>query len=72
LCRGTDLGKGTKTILPGLKVPKNTVESIFLKRKKFGTTKTLPTAGCLAKLSNQNRAFLGEVAKNPTVTLTEL
>ena len=28
-----------------LKVPKNTVASIILKRKKFRTTKTLPRAG---------------------------
>ena len=28
-----------------LKVPKNTVASVILKWKKFGTTKTLPRAG---------------------------
>jgi hypothetical protein len=36
-----------------LKVPKNTVASIILKWKKFGTTKTLPKAGCPAKLNNR-------------------
>jgi hypothetical protein len=47
-----------------LKVPKNTV---------FGTTKTLPRAGRLAKLSNQGtKALAREVTKNPMVTLTEL
>ena len=51
-----------------MKVPKNTVASIILKWKKFGTTKTLP-----AKLSNQrSRALVREVTKNPMVTLTEL
>ena len=72
MCRGTDLGKGTK-IPTKLKVPKNTVASIILKWKKFGTTKTLPRAGRPAKLSNQGRkALVREVTKNPMVTLTEL
>ena len=53
-----------------LKVPKNTVASIILKWKKFGTTKTLPRAGCPAKLSNKGRrALVREVTKNQMVTL---
>ena len=56
-----------------LKVPKNTVDSIILKWKKFGTTKTLSRASRSAKLSNQGRrALVREVTKNPMVTLTEL
>ena len=56
-----------------MKVPKNTVASIILKLKKFGTTKTLPRAGCPAKLSNPGRrALVRKVTKNPMVTLTEL
>ena len=56
-----------------LKVPKNTVASIILKWKKFGTTKTLPRDGHPAKLSNRRRrALVVEVTKNPMVTLTEL
>jgi transposase len=56
-----------------LKVPNNTVASIILKWKKFGTTKTLPRAGHPAKLSNRGRrALVREVTKNPMVTLTEL
>uniref|UniRef100_A0AAZ3QZ27 Transposase n=1 Tax=Oncorhynchus tshawytscha TaxID=74940 RepID=A0AAZ3QZ27_ONCTS len=55
-----------------LKVPKNTVASIILKWKKFGTTKTLPRAGRKAKLSNRGRRALDrEVTKKPMVTLTE-
>ena len=51
-------------------VPKNTVASIILKWKKFGTTKTLPIAGSPAKLSNRGRrALVREVTKNPMVTL---
>ena len=45
-----------------MKVPNNTVASTILKRKKFGTTKTLPRAGLLVR----------EVTKNLMVTLTEL
>jgi hypothetical protein len=52
-----------------LEVPKNTVAYIILKWKKFVTTKTLPRAGCLVKLSNRK---IREVTKNPIVTLTEL
>ena len=56
-----------------LKVPKNTVASIILYWKKFGTTKPLLRAGCPAKLSKQGRrALVREVTKNPMVTLTEL
>jgi hypothetical protein len=38
-----------------LKVPKNTVAFIILKWKRFGTTKTLPRASRLTKLSNLGR-----------------
>jgi hypothetical protein len=41
-----------------LKVLKNTVASIIIKRNKFGTTKTLPRAGRPAKLSNRGRMAL--------------
>ena len=46
-------GEGYKKMSAVLKVPKNTVASIILKWMKFGTTKTLPRAGRLAKLSNR-------------------
>ena len=56
-----------------LKVRKNTVAFIVLKWKKLGTTKTLPRAGRLAKLSNWGRrALVKEVTKIPMVTLKEL
>ena len=64
-------GEGYQNIYTALKVPKNTVASIILKWKKFGTTKALPRAGRQAKLSNRGRrALVREV--NPMVTLTEL
>jgi hypothetical protein len=55
------------------KVPKTTMDSIILKWKKFGTTKTLSRAGRPDKLSNPGRRTLvTEVTKNPMVMLTEL
>jgi hypothetical protein len=65
--------EGYKKMSAAWKVPKNTVASIILKSKKFGTTNTLPRAGRLAKLSNRGRrALVREMTKNPMVTLTEL
>ena len=49
-------GEGYQNISAALKVPKNTVGSIILKWKKFGTTKTLPRAGYMANLSNRGRS----------------
>jgi hypothetical protein len=47
-----------------LNIPKNTVASIVLKRRKFGTTKTLPRNGHPAKLNNLGRrALVTEVTK---------
>ena len=58
-----------------LKVTNNTVASIILKWKKFGTTKTLLSAGCPAKLSNwEIRALVREVRtefKNTSVEMGE-
>uniref|UniRef100_A0AAZ3R1R5 Sleeping Beauty transposase HTH domain-containing protein n=1 Tax=Oncorhynchus tshawytscha TaxID=74940 RepID=A0AAZ3R1R5_ONCTS len=53
-------GEGYQNISAALKVPKNTVASIILKWKKFGTIKTLPRAGRPAKLSNRGRRGLGQ------------
>ena len=39
-------GEAYQNISAALKVPKNTMASIILKWKKFGTTNTLPRAGC--------------------------
>ena len=66
-------GEGYPNISAELKVSKNTMASIILKWKKFGTTKTLPRAGRPAKLKNWGgRALVREVTKNPMVNLTEL
>ena len=62
-------GEGYQNMPAALKGPKNTVAFIILKWKKFGTTKTLPSAGRPAKLRNRERgALVREVTKNPMVT----
>ncbi|KAG2459251.1 TCB1 transposase, partial [Polypterus senegalus] len=66
-------GEGYRKIFASLKVPMSTVASIIRKWKKFETTRTLPRAGRLSKLSDQGRrALVREVTKNPMVTLSEL
>ncbi|KAL0184889.1 hypothetical protein M9458_020585 [Cirrhinus mrigala] len=65
-------GQGYKKISAALKVPKSTVASIILKWKPFGTTRTLPRAGCLAKLSYRGRrALVREVKKNPKMNVAK-
>ena len=57
-CVEAQIWEGCKKKSAALKVPKNTVASILLKWKKFGTTKTLPRAGHLAKLSPEGQPSL--------------
>ena len=65
--------EGYQKMSAALKVPKNTVVSIILEWKKFGTTNTLPRAGRPAKLSNRGRmALVREVPKALMVTPKEL
>jgi hypothetical protein len=59
MCRGTDLGKGTKNNSAALKVHKNMMVSILLKWKKFITTNTFPRAGCPSKMSNSSSVEMG-------------
>uniref|UniRef100_A0AAQ4RMK4 Transposase Tc1-like domain-containing protein n=1 Tax=Gasterosteus aculeatus aculeatus TaxID=481459 RepID=A0AAQ4RMK4_GASAC len=66
-------GEGYRKISAALKVPMSTVASIIRKRKKVGTTRTLPRVGRPARLSDRGRrAIVREVTRNPMVTLTEL
>ena len=72
-CQESAAHQRYQKISAALKVPKNTVASIVLKWKKFGTTKTLPRAGRPAKLNNRGRrALVWEVANGPMVTLRAL
>jgi transposase len=73
LRHGYRSGEGYQDISAALKIAKNTLTTIILKLKKFGTTKTLPRAGRPSKLSSLGRtALVREVTKNLMVTLTEL
>ena len=63
-------GEGYQKMFAALKVLKNTVASIIIKWKKFGSTKTHPRAGCSA--NRGRRALVREVTKNTMATLTEL
>ena len=64
-------GEGYQKMSAALKVPKKTMASIILKWKKFRTTKTLPRAGCPGYTQSGEKG-LGQLIKNPMVTLTEL
>ena len=59
-------GEGYQKKVCSIEGPKNTVASIILKWKNFGTPKTLLRAGCW------RRALVREVTKNLMVILTEL
>ena len=58
---------GFQKMSVSLKVPKNTVASIILKWKKYGTTNKTPRSGQTGR-----RVLVREVTKNPLITLTEL
>ena len=53
-------GEGQQKMSAALKVPKNTVASIILKCKKFGTTKTLPRAGGPGQTDQLREKGLGQ------------
>ena len=61
-------GEEYQNMSAALKGPKNTVASIILKWRKFGTTKTLHRAGQNEQLGR--RALVAEGPKNQKVTLT--
>ena len=65
--------EGYKTISRVLKVPKSTVSYIIRKWKEYGTTQTLPRAGCPTKLSNwTRRTLVRKVTYNPMTTVVEI
>ena len=66
-------GEGYQKMSATLKVLKNTVASIILKWKKFGTNKAIARAGDAAILRNRGRrALVREVTKNLVINLTDL
>ena len=53
-------GEGYQKMSAALKVPKNTVASIILKWKKFGTPKTFPRAGRPSQTEQLGEKGLGQ------------
>ncbi|XP_077348675.1 ubiquitin carboxyl-terminal hydrolase 14 isoform X1 [Lithobates pipiens] len=65
-------GEGYKRISKALDIPWNTVKTIVIKWRKYGTTVTLPRTGRPPKIDEKTRRKLvREAAKRPTATLKE-
>lgn len=66
-------GEGYKTISKELNIPWNTVKTIIIKWRKYGTTVTLPRTGRPSKIDDKTRRkLIREAARRPTATLKEL
>ena len=66
-------GEGYKRISKELNIPRNTVKTVIIKWRKYGTTVTLPRTGRPSKIDDKTRRKLvREAAKRPTATLKEL
>uniref|UniRef100_A0A803JMT1 Transposase Tc1-like domain-containing protein n=1 Tax=Xenopus tropicalis TaxID=8364 RepID=A0A803JMT1_XENTR len=66
-------GEGYKRISKALDVPWNTVKTVIINCRKYGTTVTLPRTGCPSKIDEKTRRKLvREATKRPTATLKEL
>ena len=64
-------GEGYQNISAAMNVPKNTVASIILQWKRFGTTKTLPRAGLPSKLSTREKGLDQGSDIEPSVEMGE-
>uniref|UniRef100_A0AAY5KT08 Tc1-like transposase DDE domain-containing protein n=1 Tax=Esox lucius TaxID=8010 RepID=A0AAY5KT08_ESOLU len=66
-------GEGFKRISKVLNVPWNTVKTVIINWRKYGTTETLPRTGRLSKnYEKMRRKLVREASKRPTATLKEL
>ncbi|XP_061700297.1 histone-lysine N-methyltransferase NSD2 isoform X1 [Syngnathoides biaculeatus] len=66
-------GEGYKRISKALNMPWNTVKTVIVKWRKYGTTVTLPRTGRPSKIDKKTRRkLLGEAAISPTATLKDL
>ena len=66
-------GEGYKIISKALDIPWNTVKTVIIKWRKYGTTETLPRTGRPSKIDEKTRRKLvREASKRPTATLKEL
>uniref|UniRef100_A0AAY5KIL8 Transposase Tc1-like domain-containing protein n=1 Tax=Esox lucius TaxID=8010 RepID=A0AAY5KIL8_ESOLU len=65
--------EGYTIISKALDIPWNTVKTVIIKWRKYGTTKTLPRSGRPSKINEKTRRKLvREASKRPTATLKEL
>ncbi|KAI3360768.1 hypothetical protein L3Q82_013010 [Scortum barcoo] len=65
-------GEGYKRISKELNIPWNTVKTVIIKWRKYGTTVTLPRTGRPSKIDDKTRRKLvREAAKRPTVQHNE-
>ena len=66
-------GEGYKIISKALDIPWNTVKTVIIKWRKYGTTVTLPRTGRHSKIDEKTRRkLIREASKRPTATLKEL
>uniref|UniRef100_A0AAY5L6C3 Transposase Tc1-like domain-containing protein n=1 Tax=Esox lucius TaxID=8010 RepID=A0AAY5L6C3_ESOLU len=66
-------GEEYKIISKALDIPWNTVKTVIIKWRKYGTTETLPRAGHPSKIDEKTRRKLvREASKSPTAILKEL
>ncbi|XP_019732732.1 histone-lysine N-methyltransferase NSD2 [Hippocampus comes] len=65
-------GEGYKRISKALNMPWNTVKTVVVKWRKYGTTVTLPRTGRPSKINEKmTRKLVREAAERPTETLKE-
>uniref|UniRef100_A0AAY5K4A2 Transposase Tc1-like domain-containing protein n=1 Tax=Esox lucius TaxID=8010 RepID=A0AAY5K4A2_ESOLU len=66
-------GEGYKIISKALDMPWNTVTTVIIKLRKYGTTDTSPRTGHPSKIDEKTkRKLIREASKRPTATLKEL
>ncbi len=66
-------GDGYRRISKVLDIPWNTVKTVIIKWRKYGTTVTLPRTGRPSKIDEKTkRKLVKEASKRPTATLKEL
>uniref|UniRef100_A0AAY5K3U8 Transposase Tc1-like domain-containing protein n=1 Tax=Esox lucius TaxID=8010 RepID=A0AAY5K3U8_ESOLU len=66
-------GEGYKRTSKALDIPWNTVKTVIIKWRKYGTTETLPRTGRPSKIDEKTRRKLvREASKRPTAILKEM
>uniref|UniRef100_A0AAY5KLD1 Transposase Tc1-like domain-containing protein n=1 Tax=Esox lucius TaxID=8010 RepID=A0AAY5KLD1_ESOLU len=65
-------GEGYKRIFKALNIPWNTVKTVIIELRKYGTTETLLRTGRPSKMDEKTRKLVREASKRPKETLKEL